>query len=297
MKILLTGPTGFIGAAFARAALLRGHQIAGLAVPGESLPRDLSTHPGVTWLRGTLQDAPWSDITAFQPQTCVHTAWITTPGVYLESPHNEAFRDASLGFITRLRDLGVGHVLSLGTCIEYQLSDQPLSETITPTQPTTLYARCKDQLRQALEALAARSGLGVCWARVFYPYGPGEHPSRLCSSLLRQIAAGQKVLLKTPDSRKDYIYIGDLAAALAVVVEKKFRGPINLGTGSGVAVRQIAAYLGRSLGKEDLIDIQNPPAPDPFPSVVADASRLKSLGWRQAWSLEQGLDILIKNLR
>ena len=287
MKILLTGPTGFIGSGFARLALSRGHQVAGLALPGESLPAGLET--SVTWLRGTLDAAPWREIAAFAPDLCVHAAWITTPGIYLESPLNEQFRDWSLAFIRQLAGLGVGHIVGVGTCVEYRIGTEPLNEERTPVGPTTTYARCKDELRRALEAEARAGGFGACWARVFYPYGPGEHPARLCSSLIAKLRRGEEIVLRTPDSTKDYIYIDDLAQALLTVVEQRFRGIVNLGTGEGVTVRQMAGLLGQCLGRPELVRAAPKPEPDPFPFVVADAARLKSLGWRQQVPWEEGL--------
>ncbi|HTL54517.1 MAG TPA: NAD(P)-dependent oxidoreductase, partial [Candidatus Limnocylindrales bacterium] len=179
MKILLTGPTGFVGSTFTRLALKRGHQIAGLIIPTELIPSTLPSTPALIWLRGTLETAPWPEIASFKPDVCVHTAWITTPGIYLESPENEKFRDASFQFVSKVLDMGVRHVLALGTCIEYQIQDRPLAEDSTPIAPTSTYARCKDELRRALEAETKTRDFSFCWGRVFYPYGPGEHPSRL----------------------------------------------------------------------------------------------------------------------
>ncbi len=286
---MLTGPTGFIGKAFTRLAQSRGHEIAGLLIPGEAVPTDLTAPTAetaqafqpaprpVVWLHGTLEEAPWKEISAFGAEVCVHTAWITTPGVYLESPENERFRDASLSFLSRFRDLGANHIVGLGTCIEYHITNQPLSEDHTPIVPTTTYARCKNQLRTALEADANVHGLVFCWGRVFYPY-----------------ARDEKIILKTPDSTKDYIYISDLAEALLMVVEKKFRGVINLGTGVGITVKQIAQTIGQEMGKAHLVEEASDPEPDPFPFVVGQARKLQSLGWRQTVTMKEGLARLVR---
>jgi len=293
MKILLTGPTGFIGPAFIRLALSRGHQIAGLIIPTESVPSDLPPTKDLRWLRGTLQEAPWEQISAFGPDVCVHMAWITTPGIYLESPENLRFLDASVSFLRKLRELGVAHIFGLGTCVEYQITDQPLSEERTPVIPTTTYARCKNELRLTMEADAGQHGFVFCWGRVFYPYGPREHSSRLCSSIIQKLTHDETIVLKTPDSTKDYIYIDDLAIALLTVLEKKFRGSINLGTGIGVSVREIAQALGEMMGKPHLIEEANPPEIDPVGFVVADASRLHQLGWQPSHDLRRGLQKLL----
>ena len=293
MKILLTGPTGFVGSAFIQEALRQSHQVAGLVIPSESIPAHLPTSNDLLWLRGTLTEAPWDQIKAFAPDVCLHTAWITTPGIYLESPENEKFRDGSRSFLQRVQELGTNYIFSLGTCVEYQISNHPLSEENTPVAPTTLYARCKDELRVAMEAEANSRGFGFCWGRVFYPYGPREHPSRLCSSIIDKLKRDEKIVLRTPQSTKDYIYIEDLATALLTVLDQRYRGIINLGTGIGLSVREIARALGEKLGKPQLIEEINPPQIDPLGYVVADATRLRSLGWNPAHDLNQGLQKLL----
>ncbi len=286
MKLLLTGPTGFIGSAVLKLALARGHEVAALA--RSSRPASLAA-ANLCWLRGTLASAPWGEIEQFQPEVCLHTAWITAPAVYLESPENHGYLQWSRHFLTAACERGVRRVAVLGTCIEYQLGQDPLSEDRTPAAPVSTYARCKHELHEYLAEAGARQGFSVCWARVFYPYGPGEPAARLCSHLLRQLARGEKVLLKTPDSIKDYIFITDLAAAILAVLERQISGTINLGTGAGRTVRQVAETAADLLGRPGLIEFAQPPAPDPFPVVVADAAKLRALGWRPAVSLPEGL--------
>jgi nucleoside-diphosphate-sugar epimerase len=289
LKILLTGATGFIGSQFARLAISRGHEVTALVRPGKTLPPDLKAKP----LAGELANISSNEIAATKPEVCVHSAWITTPGVYLESPENFKFRDDSLQFLRRVAEAGAKHIVSLGTCIEYQIRGQPLSEDRTPIAPTTTYAKCKNELRLALEAEAKRGGFNFAWGRVFYPYGPGEHPSRLFSSIIAKLGRGEKMVLKTPQSTKDYIYIADLAAALLAVVEKKFSGAINLGTGSGTAVRDVAHMIGKLMGREELVSEANPPEHDPLGDVIADAGKLKGLDWQPKTSLEQGIQALL----
>jgi dTDP-6-deoxy-L-talose 4-dehydrogenase (NAD+) len=293
VKILLTGSTGFIGAAFLRHATAAGHEVAALARPerGAALP----VHPRIRPLAGTLADAPWQEIQHFAPEACVHTAWVTTPGTYLESPENEQFRAWSQDFLRRAMTVSVSQIVSLGTCIEYAMGGQPLSETSSPLAPASTYARAKDALRRWLESEAAAQGVRAAWARVFYPYGPGEHPARLATSVVQRLRRGQPVpLLAT--SVKDYLFISDLAAALLAVVEGRVQGAINLGTGAGVTVGALAGEIARQLGRPELLREMDPATPDPYPHVVADATRLRALGWQPQVSIEEGVTRLIEHL-
>ncbi len=293
MKILVTGVTGFIGSALARRAIAAGHTVAGLVRPGSGIrPCD----GDVLQIEGTFADAPWDAIDAFQPDALVHLAWIATPGVYLESPQNLDWVKWSLDFVRRARKAGVGYVLGAGTCIEYRIDGQVLSEARTPLKPVSLYARCKHELREQLEEEAEGGGFAFGWGRVFYPYGPGEHPARLCSSIMEKLSGDERIVLKTPDSTKDYIHIDDLAAAILLTLEQGVRGPINWGTGTGITVKEIADTIADIMEKPGLVEAAVDATPDPLGHVVADASRLRGLGWSPQVSLEEGLRQLYASL-
>lgn len=289
MRILVTGGTGFLGSAFVRHAIAAGHSIGCLARSAAApLPE------GVTRLTGTVATPPWTTIEAFRPDACVHSAWIATPGVYLESPENDDWVTWSQSFLEGLVERGATRIVALGTCIEYRITGTPLSEDSTPIAPVSRYARSKHRLHETLRPILESQGVAFAWARVFYPYGEHEHRDRFMSSLLRRLRAGETVSLRTPSSVKDYIHADDVASALGAVLEQAHDGAINIGTGSGVAVGDIAQRLAERIGRPELIRLPESPVADPLDHVVADAARLRTLGWRPQVTLERGLDRMIQ---
>jgi dTDP-6-deoxy-L-talose 4-dehydrogenase (NAD+) len=291
MRILVTGGTGFLGGAFLRQARLAGH---GLAMLSRTSGAGVE---GVRSLVGSLAEPPWAEIADFGPEAVVHAAWVATPGVYLDSLENAEWVKWSRAFARRLPGLGVRHLTVLGTCIEYAITGCPLKEEQTPLDPQSPYARAKVELNQALELDLAGTGMGLAWARIFYPYGPGEHPARLASTLLARLAAGQTITLRTPRSTKDYIHEDDVGRALLKVVESGWCGSINIGTGTGVTVEELARTLAGLAGHPDGVVTLEEVVADRLDHVVADGSRIRSLGWRPQVALVEGLRQLVEARR
>lgn len=296
-RVLVTGASGFIGKAFLKEAADRGWQVAALSRSKRTCSVKDGETGHVTWMQGSLDDAPWREIAEFSPQICVHCAWISTPGLYLESPENLHLVGSSLDFLRRAAQVGVGYVLALGTCIEYEINGrESLSEQRSRVNPISLYARSKNALHRALQAEILQSDVRLGWGRVFYPYGVGEHPNRLCTSTIGKLMRGETLTLQTADSTKDYIEIRDLAGAIAMLCEQQTEGATNLGTGRGVTVFEIAAELGRLVGAPGLVQRASKASQDPYNHVVADNSKLRSTGWMQQISLEEGLRHLVANV-
>jgi len=296
VRILVTGATGFIGSAFVQRAATAGHSIGAMVRHLDAAVAQLGHLPNVTFLAGSLAAPPWDAITAFAPETCLHSAWIATPGVYLESPANTEYAQWTVEFAKGLRDQGLRHFVGLGTCIEYDTrsASRALIEDETPLHPTSLYARMKNTTRAALADELDHSATTFAWARIFFPYGPDEHPQRLCSSLIRQLRKGETARLQRPSNTNDYIFIDDVAAGLLAIIEQKAEGPVNVGTGSGVTVAELAHTI-RNLLQErgDIVgqieEAQNAPAD----YIVADATRLRSAGWSPRFSLPKGLELML----
>ena len=125
MKILLTVDR-IIGSAFARLALSRGHQIGGLLIPDESIP--------TSWCRAGTRLAPWhAGAGAGRRSPILGPRCASTPlGLprrgFTWSRRRTSCSATPVAVIRQLRKLGVNHMGGLGTCIEYQITDRPLSE-------------------------------------------------------------------------------------------------------------------------------------------------------------------------
>src|SRR5437764_6276762 len=167
--ILITGATGFIGLPCLERLLRAGHQVH--AVCRHPLPMDHVHWHAIDLLNPEQVSALLASI---RPSYLLHLAWIATPGVYWTSPENHGWVDASLHLVRQFHRWGGRRAVLAGTCAEYDWS-YPLShETTTPLRPMTPYGQCKLQLWQQVR----QEKLSMAWARLFFLYGPREHPAR-----------------------------------------------------------------------------------------------------------------------
>ncbi len=283
MRVLVTGASGFVGRWAVAELVARGAETIGVS----RRPIDIA---GAKMLYCDLLDPPQMrrTIASVRPETVLHLAWNVEPGRFWAAPENLDWLSASVGIVRAAHGVATRFV-GVGTCFEYQwpiLGD--CEEDRTPIAPTSLYAATKDSLRRVLEQCP---GLTTVWARLFYLYGPHEAEGRLVSSLASNLARGEPALLSKGGVVRDFLHCKDAGAALAEIALSGLRGAINVASGEGVTVCDLAEMLGRIADRPDLIRVGALPdrCGDPR-RVVGSTHRLRmELGFSPRYDLESGL--------
>ncbi|HEX4457470.1 MAG TPA: NAD(P)-dependent oxidoreductase, partial [Polyangia bacterium] len=147
-------------------------------------------------------------------------------------------------------------------------------------------------LTSALELYAREVGLGFASGRVFFMYGPHEHPSRLVSSVVRALLARREAPCSLGTQQRDFQHVQDTAGAFVALLESAVAGPVNIGSGRAPAVRDVVRALADRLDGHALVRLGAlPMAPDDPPLIVADTRRLAGeVGWTDRFDLASGLD-------
>src|SRR5581483_9823238 len=185
--VLITGAAGFVGRHCLPPLARRDYVV---HAAGRRPP---AGRAGAHWHAADLLDpGQVADLLAeVRPTHLLHLAWVTTPGAYWASPDNLAWLAASLHLVRQFAACGGRRVVVAGTCAEYDWGYGYCAEGKTPLAPATLYGKCKDALRSVLEGFAAAADLSTAWGRLFYLYGPHEHPDRFVASVIRRLLAGE----------------------------------------------------------------------------------------------------------
>lgn len=246
---------------------------------------------------GTMESIPWQTVESFAPTMLVHLAWTARPGVNFTSPENGLLVGQSAALFQGLVERGVRHLAGTGTFIEYATSPDPLTEDVSPLKPLLPYSRAKLATLDELRRIAGVAGVTWSWFRVFNAYGEGEDPARMTSALMQRLATRSPVVVKTPASCRDYIHVADVAEGMLTTVESGLTGVVNIGTGVGTPVLDVARQIAVTVGAgPDLVTAQIPPEEDLMPCAIANSSKLRSTGWSPRISLENGLQRLWRSI-
>ncbi len=254
MTVALTGATGFVGQQILRRLLERGCSV-------RVLVRDPSRLAGLP-VSGALKIVQTPDVFAETTdrltevlqgaETLVHAAWYTEPGHYLTSSRNLSCVTGSLNLAAAFAAVGGKRFVGLGTCAEYDTSAGLLAID-TPLVPNTLYAACKASVFQMLGFFLAAENIDFAWCRLFYLYGEGEDERRLLPYIRRQLAAGQEALLTQGNQVRDFIDVEDAAEMITAVALGQQLGAVNICSGEGITVRQLAERTADEYGRRDLL--------------------------------------------
>ncbi len=199
---------------------------------------------------------------------------------------------------------GVEKLLFLGsTCIYPKMAAQPMREEALLTGPleetNEWYAIAKIAGIKLCQAYRKQYGSDFIAAQPTNLYGPGDNydleTSHVLPALLRKAHEAKMAKAAAMDvwgtgtPKRELLHVDDLADA-AVFLMKHYSGEmhINIGSGEEIAIGDLAELVCKVVGYAGELNFDTT-KPDGTPRKLADASRLKQLGWHGARPLETGI--------
>lgn len=287
-RVLITGATGFIGRHCLLPLALSGYEVHALSSKTHHRNPD-----NIEWHVADLlkPDRASQIIDTIKPTHLLHFAWCTEPGAYWTSIDNLLWVRSSLTLLHAFLESGGQRAVMAGTCAEYDWRYGFCSEQVTPLEPRFLYGACKNSLQLILLTLAKQTGLSAAWGRIFFAYGPHEHPARLIPSIVRPLLKGDVAPCSHGSYIRDYLFVVDLANAFVALLNSLVTGPVNVASGRPVLLREMIEETARLLGRPELVQWGALPSQDDEPELlVADVRRLtREVGWQPQYGLQAGL--------
>ena len=288
-RVLLTGATGFIGSHCIEPLLARGYEVHAVSSRAQT-----GSQPGLaSWHQADLFKA--DDVTrllaAVRPSHLLHLAWYVVPGKLISSPENFPWVTSSLELVRQFTEQGGTRLVVSGSGYEYDWRYGYCSEKLTPAAPDTVYGSCKQALNLLIQSFGAQAKVSTAWGRVFFLYGPREHPDRLVSSVIRSLLAGQPARCSHGRQIRDYMHVQDVAEGLVALLDSGVEGAVNVSSGQATTLREIVLTIGRLTNQTDLIQLGAIPArANDAPLVVGENVRMLSeVAWAPRFDLESGL--------
>lgn len=132
-------------------------------------------------------------------------------------------------------------------------------------------------------------------------YGPFDNfdpkTAMVIPSLINRALSGENPLTVWGDGSpiRDFIYSEDVAEGMMLAVERGINVPINLGSGSGVTIKQIAEIVAKNVSGGKIKIVWDKSKPKGDAKRLMDVKRAKKLlGFKPKYSLEKGIEETIK---
>lgn len=320
MKFLITGGAGYIGSTIASALLDSGHTpvlLDNLSVGRVEFTRRRIFYQGDIADEALLERifGEHADIHA-----TIHCAALAVVPDSVERPYEYYHENVakSLELFRVLNRLGYKRVLFSSSASIYDIVPDFMVTESAPLKPSSPYARTKYMMEMVLRDFCAAYGLRGIALRYFNPIGADpqlrsgihvRYPSHVLGKLV-DVALGKLPYFEltgvnwpTRDGSglRDFIHVWDLAEAHLKAVldfEQAFERAgspadgylvINLGTGTGVTVRELVSAFERVYGKPVALR-EMPPRPGDVAGSYANADTAERLlGWKARRPIDEGI--------
>ena len=303
MRILVLGGSGFLGSHIVDKFLAEKHDV----VVYDLYPERFRRSPaGITFYTGDFGNVGALDeLIATGFDAVIHCVSTTTPKSSNESPEFD-IQSNVIGTLYLL-DICVKHkvgklvFMSSGGTVYGSIGDIDMVDETHAVRPMCSYGVSKLTIEHYLDVYRHLRGLDYVALRLSNPYGERQSPLRALGALtvfLHKTLKRESVeVWGDGHVTRDFIYVGDVANAVYLATVNPISGIFNVGTGSGLSLREILAEITHVVGWEASVNWLASRSFD-VPRIVLDATKLKrATDWKCVTPIREGVAITAEWLR
>jgi UDP-glucose 4-epimerase len=199
-----------------------------------------------------------------------------------------------LSLLEALRErasVGLTYLSSGGTVYGNPL--RPTARETDPVAPISAYGVSRAAAEMYVQMYGRTHGFPVQIVRCANVYGPGQPAERsqgAVATFLHRVAAGLPLRIVGDGSAiRDYVYVGDVADAIAsLVLGQRDVGIVNVGSGRGHTVLEVVEHVSNTVGRPAVLEFL-PARPHDVGAIVLDIAKLTALIDYAPLSLSEGL--------
>jgi UDP-glucose 4-epimerase len=312
MAWLVTGGAGYIGAHIVRAFADQG--LAAVVIDDLSSGHRAFVDHGVPLYEGNVNDSQLLHeiFTEHDIDGVVHLAGFKYAGVSVSRPLHTYTQNVSgmIALLAAMAEHRVARFVFSSSAAVYGTPETGLVTEATPTRPESPYGESKlvgewllaDQARATESEAQPLRHTSLRYFNVVgsgYPDLRDTSPHNLFPLVFDALVAGRVPYINgedypTPDGTcvRDYVHVSDLAlahvaAARALVSGTPLERVYNLGSGTGLSVRQIMDAVARVTGIAFTPEVRGRRPGDPAQIVATGELAARDLGWRMRHTVDE----------
>jgi nucleoside-diphosphate-sugar epimerase len=283
-KILVTGGSGFIGTNLIRKLLQENHKVINIDLVDSQL--------GVETKKIDLTKTDFSFLDSIEFDYVIHLAALSNPR-FCADPKNAFDTNviATFNLLNNLTQKKIRKIIFMSSIVVY--SDDvtvPIKEDSTLDIHHNNYSFTKGICESICEQFRKKEKLPIITFRLSNIYGPFQSIEKfpnLVPQLMLNVIKSGKLEVWNKDPIRDWVYAEDAVDAIISGLDSEYNGTINLGTGVGTSVGDVAELLSGLSGLK--LESLNKEASPPL-KIICDISKIKSeLNWEPKTSLEEGI--------
>jgi len=202
----------------------------------------------------------------------------------------------TLHILEAARESGAQRVVITSTSEVYGTARHTPIDESHPLQAQSPYSASKIAADKLAESYYLSFGLPVVTVRPFNTYGPRQSARAVIPTIISQLLAGKDRLhLGSLDPVRDLVYVEDTVRGFlrAGTVQQAVGQVINLGTGQGISIGDLARLIMKVVGREVPVvedaERVRPEASEVRLLVASAEVARRVLGWKPEVSLTEGL--------
>ncbi len=288
-RFLVTGGSGMIGSRICSYLRTLGHTVFPV-VHRSAIPMSGSVRMDLL----EANDAQLHDLMHdTRPTHLIHAAWYVGHN-HLYARENILWCKMTRRLANAFESAGGHRFIGVGTSREYAIdAASPIAETARTASETT-YGQMKRLACIEAENVFANGDVTFGWARLFNTFSHDEPYDRFMSSVARTIYAGGVPVIRKPFAMHDYMHANDAAFAIVEFALSDVNGIVNIGSGIGFSLWELAKYIERAMGGK----IEMGPNETNQPTIVADVNRLRNeVRYELPYTVLRGIDEFVKKIR
>ena len=295
-SVLVTGAAGFVGSHLCQRLAHEGARVVGadnlsFARPDRPASSPASVEMATIDLRQT--DAMKALFERVKPDVVFHLAAIANPRT-CKQDFPLAFDVNVLGTQNALRfSPPTARFVFMSSAAVYGAPEYLPIDEAHPRKGSDPYSVTKIMGEDLATCYQQNYARDLVIVRNFNSFGVGQTGDYIVPQLIRQALAERKIEIWDPRTVRDLMYIDNTIDALLVVASSGQKTIVNVGTGRGVSVGELAEAISKRFGGSiPVIDLKKKVLGSP--ALVSNNERLKSLSWTERVDFSEGVERTIE---